>query len=75
MTQLAVNHEELLVPDASSQEVKDSKVHYTLTEVKVSSFGMDYFGLCSCMDQVSSFLEEVGIYECPAKLVCRVAKL
>lgn len=60
MNSFATSHEELLIPNASSQEVKSLKARYTLTEVKVSIFERDCSGMCTLLDHVSSFLEKVN---------------
>ncbi|CAI8584161.1 unnamed protein product [Vicia faba] len=74
MTYFAVGHEELLVSEASSQEVKDSKAHYTLTNEKVSSFERDRSRLHIHLDQVSPFLEKVDLNESPTTLVGHILK-
>lgn len=69
MTQFAASHEELLLPDTSSQEVESSKFHYTIVKAKVDRFKRDYSRLCCHLDQVSHFLEEVNLHGTPANFV------
>lgn len=73
ITLLVVSHEELLVPGASSQEVKSSKACYTLIEV--SSFESDCFGLLGRLDHLSPFLEEVDLYKFLTTLVGPIVEL
>lgn len=75
MHQFVGAHEEILVPDASSQEVEASKARNTPTKVKVSNFERDCSGLRSRLDQVSPCLKEVTLHKSPTTLVGRIAEL
>lgn len=75
MTQFTVGHEELLVPEASSQEFKASKDHYTLIEAKVVSFETKCSWPHNRLYQVSSFLDKMNLHESSMTLVIRMAEL
>lgn len=52
-------HKELMFPDSSSKEVEGLKAHYKLAKPNMASFERGCSMLHSCLNGVSSFLDEV----------------